>query len=140
MLLYVKKGNYTYYVDFMEHTFLSQIFILISKQQLHYFLPFKSNVVELLSVTFNQDFIYRNETDLKHQFQFTFYHCIGRQVLSVTKELDQKCEIVFNAMKQIYASKNTKFKYKAFYNWFCIMVLTCIMLTGFRHISMTLNF
>ena len=65
------RGSGTYYVDFQEYKFKPNTVVLLSKDQVHYFEPLVQADVEIQSMVFNPEFIYRHDSDLMHLFQFT---------------------------------------------------------------------
>ncbi|BDD04752.1 helix-turn-helix domain-containing protein [Aureibacter tunicatorum] len=124
VIFYVKKGSGTYHIDFKKYSFQANTFILISKQQLHHFSPFAPNDVELLSITFSPDFIYRNETDLNHLFQFiSSDHILGKQILRIPETYHDDINAIFESMHKVYQSDDLNYKFKAFYHWLCIMLI-----------------
>ncbi len=64
VIFWFKKGTGTYHVDFEEHQFKPNTLALIPRDQVHYFDRFDEGAVEIQSIVFHPDFIYRNDDDI----------------------------------------------------------------------------
>jgi AraC family transcriptional activator of pobA len=129
VLFFVKKGSGTYFVDFKEYSFDSNTVIILSKDQLHYFNRFDLNEVELVSISFKPEFIYRNESDLHHLFQFvSTAHDKGQQILSIPGFAESQIEKMLSEMETIYTSWDSLYLSKAFYHWLCLLLIQVEMM------------
>ena len=57
VVFWIKKGGGEYYLDFEKYKFEEGTIILLSKDQLHYFLPFNKEETEIISIGFTPDVI-----------------------------------------------------------------------------------
>lgn len=129
VVFFIKKGRGTYLVDFKEYSFQPNTLILLSKDQLHHFNYFTDQEVELASVTFNPEFIYRNETDLQHLFQFiSSSHELGTQVLSIPSFAQTQIENIFRELQTVYSEWSVAYQSKAFYHWLCLLLIQVEMM------------
>lgn len=128
VVFFIKKGTGTYFVDFKEYTFQANTLILLSKDQLHHFSYF-TDEVDLASVTFKPEFIYRNETDLQHLFQFiSSLHEPGQQVLNIPEFAQKQIEDIFHEMQKVYSNWSSTYQAKAFYHWLCLLLIQIEMM------------
>lgn len=129
VIFIIKEGTGTYFVDFKEYTFHPHTIILLSKDQLHHFDLFSTEDVKMVSVTFNPEFIYRNETDLPHLFQFlSSSHKQGQQVLQIPLFAQKQIDYMVDEMNTIYANGSLSYQSKAFYHWLCLLLIQVEMM------------
>ena len=70
VIFWFKKGKGKYYIDFVEYDIKPNTIILLSKDQVNYFGVLDIETCEIQSIVFSPEFIYRNDHDLKHLFQY----------------------------------------------------------------------
>jgi AraC-like DNA-binding protein len=129
VVFFIFAGKGKYVVDFVEYDFEPNTLILLSKDQLHHFLPFSSQEVKIASITFNPEFLYRNESDLQHLFSFdSTQHNTGQQILSMPPFVEQKISRQLREMKEVYDKASPVFQSKAFYHWLCLMLIQIEMI------------
>ena len=127
VIFWFKKGTGTYYIDFEKHTFQPGTIALIPRDQVNYFEPFDKNEVEIQSVVFNPDFIYRKDDDIRHLFNFTVAsHIDGIQILTVEDEEAPYLEMISTNMLNVYQTWNdNQQKSNAFYHWLSLFLISC---------------
>ena len=124
VIFWFKKGTGTYYVDFQEYHFKPNTVVLLSKDQVHYFKPMVREKVEIQSIVFNPEFIYRNDGDLQHLFQFTVAnHIKGVQIVQVSGEATELLEQFSMNMKMVYDNWSYKARQHAFYHWLSLFLI-----------------
>ena len=126
VVFWFKKGTGTYFIDFQEYHFQPNTIVLLSKDQVHYFAPFQNEHMEIQSVVFNPEFVYRNDTDLRHLFQFTMAnHMEGVQILNLAPEDNSSLEMISKQMKTVFQNWNGTSQRNAFYHWLCLFLIHC---------------
>ncbi len=134
VIFWFKKGTGKYYIDFKEYTFHANTVILLSKDHLHYFAPFTEEC-EIQSIVFKPNFIYRNDSDLKHLFNFNagcYYD--GVQVVEL-KDFDSVfMEQVSIQLTSVYKVWEGKKQGDAFYHLLCLFLIKCEDLQKDDHI------
>jgi len=125
VIFWLKKGSGKYYIDFEGHEIKPNTILLTSKDSLHYFEPFSEDC-ELQSITFQPNFIYRNDTDLRHLFTFNpLCHFIGKHTLFPNDKDTQLLENLSGQMFDIYNNWEGKEREDAFYHALCMFLLKC---------------
>lgn len=125
VVFWFKKGRGKYYIDFKEYEMKANTIALISKDHLHYFLPFEESC-ELQSIVFKPDFLYRKDTDLKHLFHFNAgSHLEGIQLLELDESDVNFLEATSAQMKSVYQNWEEKNKSEAFYHLLCLFLIKC---------------
>lgn len=125
VILWFIKGNGTYYIDFKPHQFQENTITLIAKDQLHY-LEAPEGDWEILSIVFNSDFIYRNDQDLQHLFNFNISrHIEGQQILKLRSPDVEFLQEVSKYMTVVYQEWEGDARENAFYHWLCIFLIYC---------------
>jgi len=125
VMFWFKKGTGKYYIDFEEYTFEANTVILLSKDHLHYFEPFTEEC-EIQSIVFSPNFIYRNDSDLKHLFSFNagcYYD--GVQVLDLKASDTQFLEGISSQLIVVYHNWKGKGQSEAFYHLLCLFLINC---------------
>lgn len=140
-IFWIRKGHGKYVVDFKEYEFQPNTLVLVSKDQLHYFKKFNEDEVEFLSIVFSPEFIYRNDSDLQHLFQFqTGTHTSGQQVLKVSKLIGKKLDVMCSELYTIYNSWDAVYQSKAFYHWLCLLLIQCEMMQEAQNIDKKIQY
>jgi len=125
VVFWFKKGVGKYYIDFQEYTYKPNTIVMVSKDQVHYFEKPEQDW-ELISIPFRSDFIYRNDNDLRHLFNFNIScHLEGQQVLQLKKEDADFLEDVVSYLRLVYYQWEGKARKDAFYHWLCIFLIYC---------------
>ncbi len=135
VIFWFKKGTGKYYIDFKEYTFEPNTVILLSKDHLQYFEPFEADC-ELQSVVFSPTFIYRNDTDLKHLFNFNagcYYD--GVQVIKLKESDTLFLEGISEKLNKVYYNWDGKEQSEAFYHLLCLFLIKCEGLQQDDHVS-----
>ena len=126
VIFWFKKGSGKYFVDFEEYTFTAGTIVLLSKDQVSYFADFDRSAVEIQSIVFNPEFIYRNDSDLHHLFHFNMAtHLQGIQVIKLNGEDSKQFEIYSENMIRVYRERVGESRSNAFYHWLNIFLLEC---------------
>jgi AraC-like DNA-binding protein len=116
VIFWLRQGKVTYYVDFETYHLEAGSIVLVSKDSLHYFEPFADDV-DIISIPFVPEFIYRTATDLEHLSLFeTGTHLEGIQVLQIEAEQDTWLAHILAQMKTVYASWEGNSQADAFYH------------------------
>lgn len=126
VIFWIKKGTGKYFIDFKEYTIKPNTVVLISKNYLHYFAPFTEEC-ELQSIVFSPNFIYRNDNDLKHLFNFNAgCHYEGVQVLELENKDVEFLSGVSKQMTDVYHNwKEEKEQSEGFYHLLCLFLIKC---------------
>ncbi len=125
VILWFIKGSGTYYIDFKPHQFQENTITLIAKDQLHY-LETPTEDWEILSIVFNSDFIYRNDQDLQHLFNFNIsQHIEGQQILKLAHADVTFLQEISKHMNIVYHEWSGQARENAFYHWLCIFLIYC---------------
>ena len=125
VIFWFKKGSGKYFIDFKEYTFKPNTIVLISKDHLQYFETFRKEC-EVQSIAFNPNFIYRNDTDLKHLFNFNVgCHFEGVQVLNLNETDSDFLAVLSHQMKVISQQWVGKEQGEAFYHFLCLFLIKC---------------
>lgn len=125
VIFWFKKGTGKYYIDFKEYTIQPNTVILLSKDHLHCFAPLEGNC-ELQSIVFNPEFIYKNDTDLRHLFHFdAASHYKGVQVLEPNTTDSSFLENISRQMTEVYHGWNGREQADAFYHLLCLFLIKC---------------
>lgn len=125
VIFWFKKGHGQYFVDFQKHEFSANTIVLLAKDQVSYFLPFDDDV-ELQSIVFTPDFIYRNDSDLQHLFSFTMSdHVEGLHIIHLNREESAKFQMLSDCMQSVVKTWTGYLKSKSFYHWLSIFLLNC---------------
>lgn len=123
VIFWIKKGTGKYFIDFKEYEIKANSIIMVSKDNLHYFEPFTESC-ELQSIVFKPDFIYRNDSDLKHLFHFDAgCYFEGQQILSINKEQANFFEGISQQMLNVYQNWDGKEQEEGFYHLLCFFLL-----------------
>lgn len=125
VIFWFKKGTGKYFIDFEEYEVTENSIILVSKDNLHYFEPFKESC-ELQSIVFKPDFIYRNDMDLKHLFHFDagcYYE--GKQILNLEKTDISFLENLSQQMLEVYHKWEGLEQEEGFYHLLCLFLIRC---------------
>ena len=130
VIFWIKKGSGKYFIDFQEYSMEPNTVILISKDHLHYFEHFTSSC-ELQSIVFNSEFIYRNDADLKHLFNFnTDRHVKGAQVLKLSEKNAEYLETISQQMLVVYNEWEGESRNESFYHLLCNFLIQCEQIQG----------
>lgn len=125
VIFWFKKGRGTYYVDFRAYEFRPNTVVLISKDQLHY-IEKPAGDWEVQSITFKSEFIYRNDSDLKHLFHFTIAcHIEGIQIINLQRQDIDFLNVISDYMRMTYSGWSGKVRENAFYHWLCLFLIHC---------------
>lgn len=125
VVFWFKKGVGKYYIDFQEYTYKPNTIVMVSKDQVHYFEKPEQDW-ELISIPFLSDFIYRNDNDLRHLFNFNIScHLEGQQILHLRKEDADFLEDIVSYLRLVYYQWVGKAQQDAFYHWLCIFLIYC---------------
>ena len=123
-IFWFKKGSGSYYVDFQKYHFNAHTLVLLSKDQVHYFEPLRQSEVEIQSIVFNPEFIYRSDHDLRHLFQFTVAtHIEGIQILSVDSKQSRIFKVISENMFEVFRLWNRTNGEHAFYHWLSLFLI-----------------
>ncbi|UTW61987.1 helix-turn-helix transcriptional regulator [bacterium SCSIO 12741] len=126
VLFWFKKGGGKYYVDFKEYEFEPDTLLLLSKDQLQYFEEFDRNSCEIQSIAFVPDFIYRNDNDIRHLFQFNMGSpLVGVQVLNIGQREKLLLEQFSDQMKMIFREWEGETREVGFYHALCLFLTVC---------------
>ncbi len=126
VIFWFKKGTGTYFIDFQEYQFQPNTLALLSKDQVHYFLPFDPVATEIQSIVFRPDFIYRNDRDLLHLFQFTVAnHIEGVQILNLGPQEESHLQTISNQMHVVFEQWSGSSRDNAFYHWLSLFLIHC---------------
>ena len=129
VIFWVKKGKGSFFVDFSEYEFSEGTIILLSKDQLNYFLPFDTKQTEIISIGFKPEFIYKNDNDLEHLFKFNASaHQKEQQIIKIPQQSIEKLEGLCNEMLDIYTKWNKSYVSKGFYHCLCLFLIQCEMI------------
>ncbi len=129
VIFWIKKGSGEYVVDFKEYGFEPNTLILLSKDQLHYFKPFEKGEVEIDSIVFIPEFIYKSERDLLHLFKFQAgFHEEGMQILKILTSKLPRLQAMADALHDIYVGWDAVYQDRAFYHWLSLLLLECEMM------------
>lgn len=116
VIFWLKNGEVTYYVDFETYHLKAGSMVLVSKDSLHYFEPF-SPEVNIISIPFVPEFLYRSPSDLKHLSLFEAgTHVEGIQVIEVPKEKCAMLEQITQQMTTVYKQWSGRLQEDAFYH------------------------
>ena len=125
VIFWFKKGTGKYYIDFQEYQIEPNTIMLVSKDNLHYFEHFNDKV-ELQSIGFQPNFVYRNDTDLRHLFNFdSGGHLEGKQTLSPNESDTKFLENLSNQMFEVYHEWESKQREEGFYHLLCLFLIRC---------------
>jgi AraC-like DNA-binding protein len=125
VIFWFKKGTGKYYIDFEEFEIKPNTILLTSKDNLHYFEHF-SEECELQSIAFQPNFVYRNNTDLRHLFTFNAgCHFVGRHTLYPNETDTLFLENLSNQMFEIFRDWDGKGREEAFYHSLCLFLIRC---------------
>lgn len=129
VIFWVKKGSGSFYVDFVKHTFSEGTLILLSKDQLHYFLPFEKEQTAIISIGFKPEFIYKNDNDLEHLFKFNASaHQKETQTIEIPLQSTEKLQGLCDEMEAISSKWEKKYVSKGFYHCLCLFLMNCEMI------------
>ncbi len=132
VIFWVLSGRGSYYVDFKEYSFEPNTLILLSKDQLHYFNKFEQPV-EMQSITFKPEFVYKNEQDIAHLYNFfSSAHNPERQQLNVFEKDQLLLKSLSDGMNKAYQSADAN-KSKEFYHWLCLFLMHCEKMGNLQH-------
>jgi len=134
VMFWFKKGTGKYYIDFKEYTFEANTVILLSKDHLHYFTPFTEEC-EIQSIVFKPNFIYRNDSDLKHLFNFNagcYYD--GVQVVELAQSDTLFIDQMSKQLTDVYRNWEGKKQSEAFYHLLCLFLIKCEGLQKEEHL------
>ncbi|UTW65436.1 helix-turn-helix domain-containing protein [bacterium SCSIO 12643] len=125
VIFWFKKGTGKYYIDFEEYEIKPNTILLTSKDNLHYFEHFK-DFCELQSIAFQPNFVYRNNKDLRHLFNFdAACHFTGRQTLSPNESDTQFLENISNQMFEIFGNWDGVAREEGFYHALSLFLIRC---------------
>lgn len=125
VIFWFKKGSGYYYVDFKKYKFEPNTLILLSKDQVSYFEPLDVDV-EVQSITFSPQYIYRNDSDLKHLFQFTVNsHIEEMQVIELQEKDTEFLHMVSAYMHDVFKNWDYSGRQSAFYHWLSLFLIHC---------------
>jgi len=126
VIFWIKKGKGTFSVDFEKYDFNAGTLILLSKDQLHYFLPFDKEQTEIISIGFKPEFIYKNDNDLEHLFKFNASaHKKEEQTILVSEHSIIKLQHLCDEMFSISRERNKTYEAKGFYHYLCLFLIQC---------------
>ncbi|MBD0403335.1 helix-turn-helix domain-containing protein [Flammeovirga sp. EKP202] len=124
VLFWFKKGTGTYYIDFQEYTFQPNTLMLLSKDQISYFDTLDPEEVEIQSIVFTPEFLYRNDHDLQHMFQFSLAsHIEGMQYLSLSEKNSTFFNLLSEHMFEVYDHWKLPQQEHAFYHWLSLFLI-----------------
>jgi len=126
VIFWIKKGKGEYTIDFEKYTFEEGTIILLSKDQLHYFLPFNKAEVEIVSIGFKPEVIYRNDLDIEHLFKFNShsYQKIN-QTIYISDSEGNRFQRYCDDLNHIYNKWKNAYQYEGFYHNLCLFLLQC---------------
>ena len=123
VIFWFKNGRGTYSVDFQKYEFTSDSIVLLAKDQISFFLPFDEEV-ELQSIVFKPEFIYRNEGDLRHLFNFNMSaHLDGLHIIKLNREESEYFQMLSDNLKRVVKTWTGPLRQNGFYHWLSIFSL-----------------
>ncbi|MCG8305867.1 MAG: helix-turn-helix domain-containing protein [Cytophagales bacterium] len=139
VIFWFKKGTGTFFVDFQKYEFSENSLVLLAKDQISYFIPFDTEV-ELQSIVFTPEFIYRNDADLHHLFHISISsHINGIQIIHLEPEDAKYFQMLSDNMNQVMRSHKGLMRQNSFYHWLCLFLLNCERLQHNTHTKTTIN-
>lgn len=125
VIFWLRKGSASYAVDFETYHLPENSIVMVSKDSLHYFEPLAAGV-DLISIPFVPEFLYRTMDDLGHLAHFeTGSHVQGLQILQVTKEDVHVLDGLVQQMADIYRNWMGKAQSNAFYHLLNVFLIKC---------------
>ncbi len=125
VVLWFREGEGSYFIDFKEYQFQANTITLISKDQLHYLNP-PDDSWEILSIAFTAEFLYRNNYDLQHLFNFTIAsHIEGQQIIHLPGSYIAPLENICHNMRITDQKWSNPARENAFYHWLCLFLIYC---------------
>lgn len=126
VIFWFKKGTGSYYVDFKKHIFKPNTIVLLAKDQVSYFEPFKDQDTQLQSITFNPSYIYRSDGDLAHLYNFAVNsHLDGMQVLELKEKDTSFLQMLSQHMRDVFTNWDHKGRQQVFYHWLSLFLIHC---------------
>ena len=123
VIFWNKKGRVRYFVDFKEHIAEPNSIVLISKDCLHYFDDFTEEV-QLQSIPFSPDFLYRKDNDLEHLFNFnSTCHFEGIQIVKIDQASTFFLERISAEMLDVFSNWEGKKREEAFYHLLSLFLI-----------------
>ena len=136
VIFWFKKGNGSYYIDFQKHQFKAHSIVLLAKDQISYFLPFADDV-ELQSIVFTPEFIYRNDADLQHLFNFTMSdHIDGLHIIDLDEKESAHFKMLSDNMKMVITNLTGQLRKNSFYHWLSLFLLNCERLQQSKEVGL----
>ncbi len=133
VIFWFKKGSGSYFVDFQKYKFVPNSIVLLAKDQISYFLPFDEDV-ELQSIVFTPGFIYRNDRDLRHLFNFNMSsHIEGLHIIKLNQEESTYFQVLSDSMMSVARTWTGQLRRNGFYHWLSIFLLNCERLQREQH-------
>lgn len=124
VIFWLKKGTLEFSVDFQKHTFNENSIFLLSKNQVHFFEKFDKENVDLRSIAFTPEFIYRNDSDLHHLCSFDlFSHLNGFDAINLNDEDSIYLDFIYKKMEELNGQYNSSLRYEAFYHYLSLFLL-----------------
>jgi AraC family transcriptional activator of pobA len=124
VIFWFKKGFGKYYIDFQEYEIKPNTVILLSKDQVNYFGNLDLKECEIQSIVFTPEYIYKNDSDLKHLFHFTVAsHIEGVQILHLRKEEADALAMISGNMHMVYNDWKGTTRDNAFYHWLSLFLI-----------------
>ncbi len=134
VIFWIKKGVGEYFLDFKKYEFKAGTIIFLSKDQLHYFLPFKPDETEIISIGFKPEVIYRNDLGLEHLFKFNSNsYQTARQTIPVPLAEAVHFQKYFDDLMLISQSWKKEYQYKGFYHNLCLFLLKCEIVQEYQN-------
>ena len=129
VIFWIKKGVGRYVVDFKEYNFKAGSLILLSKDQLHYFLPFDKEQTEIVSIGFKPEYIYRSDFDSDHLFKFIVSaNQENEQTILIPDNYEKKFQRICDDLNEVSQEWKDEHKFKGFYHNLCLFLIQCEIL------------
>ena len=138
VIFWVKKGRGRFFLDFKEFDFEPDMLILLSKDQLYYFLPFDTGETEIVSIPFKPEFLYKTPNDIKLLFHFNaLKHKQGENnTLKIDSKTANKLKYICSEMDDLYQGVEL-YKADSFYHYLSLFLIQCEVLLEKQRVSQT---
>lgn len=127
-LIWFKQGYGEYYIDFTKHKFKSDLLVIVSKNQVHYFdkidVPF-----EFIELSFTENFISRSTIEIIQMLSFCMReHFEGKQILALDPQDSQYLGELASQIKEINSNWIGKEKTESLYHLLQLFLVYCYKL------------